>query len=111
MNSNVEKREYWKNHWQDCNNSELTLIAYCEKAGLNRHTFQYWRDKFKIESRSKVEVQKSRFIKVESAARPKAAIASGEIVARLRLSCNLSLECVCWPEPSWLVKIAEQSRA
>ena len=36
-------REQWQRHLESWRSSETTQIAYCQKHGLSRHAFQYWK--------------------------------------------------------------------
>jgi transposase-like protein len=42
-------REEWADLVQAQESSEQTIKAFCELHHLNRHTFQYWRGKFRQE--------------------------------------------------------------
>ena len=66
----IEKVAFWKNHNQDYESSQLTIVAYCKKAGLNEHTFEYYRDKFRKEKRNRdasrsLPAVASRFVRIE----------------------------------------------
>lgn len=97
----AEKSEYWKNHNEEQRRSGLSIRAYCDEHQLKQHCFGYWRDKFR------------RVSKEASHPKPMIRVVAKEVrsefrvVARLRISEAMSLECFDWPEVSWLRSIGE----
>lgn len=43
-----EKLELWKERIQDCKNSGLTIIDWCERHGFSKHTYYYWSGRVKM---------------------------------------------------------------
>lgn len=106
MKTKIEKQEFWRNHCTGYNTGNVSLVEYCKSAGFNRHTFQYWREKFREEKVVMTTKPKSAFVRVVPKSAPSAVKTSGEVVARVKFSNGLALECLSWPEPQWLEKIS-----
>lgn len=39
----MTKQEVWQSHMDQWKQSKLSQEKYCEQAGINYHTFVYWR--------------------------------------------------------------------
>jgi len=46
------KKEFWSQHIHQSEKHEGSLNSYCQSVGINPRTLQYWKLKFKSESRS-----------------------------------------------------------
>ena len=40
-----EKKQYWQEHVESWQKSNINQAAYCRRHGLKRHTFWYWKAK------------------------------------------------------------------
>ena len=89
-----EKERFWQQHIAAQEASGQTIRLYCESHGLKDHTFQYWRQKFLERRRSK-----GGFAKVVARSR------ESTVVAKVRLSNGVEVECLQWPEVEWLQKL------
>jgi hypothetical protein len=63
MNTNLNKRQYWKTQIDHFKNSGLSIRKFCIQEGHNEHTFGYWLDQHG-ERRKKVTPSKSNFLPV-----------------------------------------------
>jgi hypothetical protein len=53
-------REQWKRHLESWRSSGSTQIAYCQKRGLSRHAFQYWKHQLDHDgSRQFIEIKQT----------------------------------------------------
>jgi transposase-like protein len=56
----VALREEWKRHIELWRSSGTTQIAYCQKHGLSRHAFQYWKHQLDNGGRNRfVEIKRA----------------------------------------------------
>lgn len=105
----LTKQEFWAKHEQAYEARNLSIVEYCHKAGLNRHTFQHYRNMARRVKRAQaatpVVTAPSRFLRVVAPAKPQSFSIPAEIVARLRLGNGVTLECLRWPDPTWLIKL------
>ena len=51
------KKQFWKEHVQAWQKSNIEQTEYCRRHGLKRHTFWYWKEKFSQDSSSVCLVQ------------------------------------------------------
>ena len=49
MNS-IQKKDFWQNHIEDCDKSELSQAEYCAVHKIALSTFGYWKRKLKKDS-------------------------------------------------------------
>ena len=115
MKTNKEKQEFWRKHASALNDSGLSLSAYCGRTGLNQHTFQYWRIKFRKEKRNKVvaaAVTRPNFVRVLPKVGPTAAVVEQQsnVVAKIDLGGGKVFECLSWPDPRWLECLSRVAR-
>ena len=114
MKTNKEKQEFWRRHASAFNESSLSVPAYCTRAGLNPHTFQYWRIKFRDETRKKsvVTVAQPSFVRVMTKESPKALVVEqkSNVVGKISLGGGKVFECLSWPDPRWLEGLSRVAR-
>lgn len=80
--SGTSKRKgsaYWSEQVAAHSSSGLSIAAYCEQAGINRHNFVYWRAKLRAEQ-ADFSIQPEGFIALQ----PRAESPLGSVVIRGR---------------------------
>ena len=80
----MEKSEYWREHDQGQRQSGFSVREYCEREGLNFHTFSYWR--YKLSQQKPVKVNP--FIRVVESK----GVDANAVVSRLTFENGIRLE-------------------
>ena len=52
MNKELLKKEFWRQHVEQCQKAETSQAAYCREHGLVIHQFGYWHRKLSAKPRS-----------------------------------------------------------
>jgi hypothetical protein len=113
------KQEFWKKHRLAYELQDLSIVKYCKRENLNTYTFKYYREKYLKEQRIKdsnigMETA-SRFVRVQpcsasNVVMKNSSVASASaktetVLAQLIIGDGIRLECLSWPEPSWLLRL------